>query len=422
MSFDVDQYLRELLERSALLEQADDMQRAHELGREIRQALGRLGAALPSERRALGRMAEMVSDGLFRLRLQDGIFEYVNAAMEVITGRTRNELATTPFVLQEIIEPEWREFLQGVLDELAQGRNQGEYEFRLNGGPDKKSHVLVRTALVCDGDRVTHVEGVARDVTFQRQAEAQLARQRFMTNSVEDPMSLIGRDYRYKAVNRAFAGSVRSLYADPVGRHVSEVWGEKVFSGIVKNALDRCFSGEDVVYEAWFAFPGGSDGFYEVSYHPFREDEAGVTHAVVVSRNLTSLRLADVARTGGAPSAKGGFGEKSEMCFSLGLDHCLNYVSLFSERVLGFLAEDMLGRPIHEFVHVEDRAAILHCLAEANAAGEATAQCRVLTAAGAPVWVRVSLRSIVKAGRCTGLAGRLAGVRADESDSGSETL
>ena len=80
------------------------------------------------------------------------------------------------------------------------------------------------------------------------------------------------------------------------------------------------------------------------------------------------------------------------------------YVSSACRRVYGFEPEQMVGRPVHEFVHPDDHAARL-ALREALAAGsdEEVAERRMRTAAGGWVWVETRCRALRDDGRLVGV-------------------
>ncbi|WP_022662171.1 PAS domain S-box protein [Paucidesulfovibrio longus] len=362
------------------------------------------------ERRFFRRLADGVPDGLFRLRLRDRTFEYINPAMEALTGYVRSEFCGTPGIFREVIHPRWLDYVEEALRQMDAGRNEGEYEIAVvtRGGQERR--ILLRTILVRKDGRPTHVEGVARDVTATRQTESMLRRHLFMTDATRDPMSLIGRDYQYKAANRAFLESVKAICRNPLGRHVSEVWSERVFSGVIKQALDECLSGREVVYEAWFGFPGQPEGYYEVTYTPYREDGAGVTHVVVVSRDLTRRKLAEEAGRRADARFRQVVESISDVIMTLGPDRELTYVSPAMIRLAGLEPEGLHGRRLEELVHAQDRQALVSSLGAILETGEASAECRILAQDGTPVWVRMAARALVENGEYLGAAGRLTNI------------
>jgi PAS domain S-box-containing protein len=378
--------------------------------RELLKLTREIGGSVPEERRLFRRLAEGVPDGLFRMRLDDGRFEYVNPALEAMTGYLRKEFCGQEHIHRLVVHPRWLSYVEDALEGLRAGRNEGEYEIAVLTRAREERRLLLRTALVRKDGRPTHVEGVARDVTAIRHGQSVLQRHRFMTDSTRDPMSLIGRDYLYKAANRAFVNAVEEVCRTPLNRHVAEVWGERVFTRIIRPALDECFQGREVNYEAWFAFPGRTEGYYEVTYTPYREDGLGVTHAVVVTRDLTRRKLAEQSTRRADARFRQVVESISDVILTLDDRRRLTYVSPAVERLLGLDAAAVQHRDLEELVHAEDRQGVQEDLAALPEAGETVTECRVLARDGTPIWVRLALRALKEQGRYMGAAGRMTNI------------
>ncbi|MCB9782696.1 MAG: PAS domain S-box protein [Candidatus Omnitrophica bacterium] len=100
-------------------------------------------------------------------------------------------------------------------------------------------------------------------------------------------VSLITPDYRYASVNNGLAEAQGKTIEALTGMPLREVWGETVFEGIIKEHLDACLADEVVHYQSWFDFPNTGRRYWEVSYYPYREDAKNISHAMVVTRDMT---------------------------------------------------------------------------------------------------------------------------------------
>jgi PAS domain S-box-containing protein len=116
---------------------------------------------------------------------------------------------------------------------------------------------------------------------------------KFIAEITKDSISLIGRDYVYEATNKSYQDTLDEGPRSIIGRTVEQVWGEKTFKEVVKPHLDQCFEGTMSYYETWFEFHGKGRGCFEVSYYPYSNDEVGVTHAVVITRDITARKEAE---------------------------------------------------------------------------------------------------------------------------------
>ncbi|MBP7865339.1 MAG: PAS domain S-box protein [Acidobacteria bacterium] len=131
---------------------------------------------------------------------------------------------------------------------------------------------------------------VARQVStaIERLAlEAMRRRYEFIVNTAQEYMSLVDRQYRYVAVNDAYCRARRHAREEVLGRTVSEIWGEDRFKRFMKQNFDTCFSGQVVNYLSRFSFDEGEERCMDVTYYPFRNPAGEVTHAAVVSRDVT---------------------------------------------------------------------------------------------------------------------------------------
>jgi len=133
-------------------------------------------------------------------------------------------------------------------------------------------------------------EQLEAEISERRRAEEFTRRYDFIVNASKDWNTLINRHYVYEAVNEAYCLSLDMKQEKIVGRTVSDVWGETVFHEIIKGNLERCFKGEEINYQAWFETPAGAYQYFNVTYYPYKGRDDQVSHAVVVSHNITDLK------------------------------------------------------------------------------------------------------------------------------------
>jgi PAS domain S-box-containing protein len=131
---------------------------------------------------------------------------------------------------------------------------------------------------------------VSRDITGRRWTEETLRRYEFIANSSNEFMTLIDRHYVYEAANTAYCKAHGRERDQIVGQTVADVWGQETFATVIKGYLDHCFAGSDVHYERWFDFGAKGRRYIAVNYNPYRGESGEVTHAVVVSHDLTERK------------------------------------------------------------------------------------------------------------------------------------
>jgi len=117
----------------------------------------------------------------------------------------------------------------------------------------------------------------------------------FIVNASQEFMTLINRDYRYEAVNEAYCRAHNREREAFIGRTVEEIWGRQEYDNDIAPYLEACFQNRTAHREGWFEFSGQGLRYYKVSYYPYRNDRATVTHAVVVTHDMTEQKLAEEA-------------------------------------------------------------------------------------------------------------------------------
>jgi PAS domain S-box-containing protein len=127
------------------------------------------------------------------------------------------------------------------------------------------------------------------DISDRVRDEELASRFRQIANSVHEFLTLINRDYIYDAANDAYCRAHRLRHEALIGKRVAQVWGEKIFRTVIKGYLDRCFEGHIVCYQIWIEFPELGRRYFDVSYYPHRDENGEVTHAVVLSRDITHV-------------------------------------------------------------------------------------------------------------------------------------
>lgn len=165
--------------------------------------------------------------------------------------------------------------------------------------------------------------------------------------SSPDHISIVGSDYRFRRVNRAYP-SHQSSPDHLIGTPVAEMFGAQAFAEIIKPNLDRCFLGEEITFESWFRIQGGSSRYLAVFSLPLTTPGEAVHEIVVMTRDLTDRKhFEDALQT-------------SEHRLRTILDSMPNFVGIGTvEGVLlecnvaplqmaGVKREDVIGKPLIE--------------------------------------------------------------------------
>jgi len=214
-------------------------------------------------------------------------FLAVNPGFEVMTDMPRNALLQKKCQETNIFsEAQW----SYIVSNLCSKNPLHNHEMSIQTKSGKRNELLFSFAPVTVGNRECFLM-VMVDISHRKAIEEKWHRFEFLSNASKESMTLIDRDYRYEAVNRTYCEAQDKSWDDFVGKTVSDVWGPEVFEATLKHYLDQCFSGKEIHYESWFEFGStGKSHCYEVNYYPYYDDNNRITHAVVVTSDVTRYK------------------------------------------------------------------------------------------------------------------------------------
>ncbi len=139
------------------------------------------------------------------------------------------------------------------------------------------------------------IDILGKELKQLRREKSVWRKYKFFSNVADQLMTMIDRNYVYETVNLAYCKSRNQSPEDIVGLKVEQVWGKEKFETIIKSKLDKCFDGHVAYSEDWFSFSDEAPRCYQVSYHPYLDTDGNVSHAVVVTHDITERKNAEDA-------------------------------------------------------------------------------------------------------------------------------
>ena len=146
-----------------------------------------------------------------------------------------------------------------------------------------------------DNGLVEIIIGICENITNQKILEEEYNHLKRILNSTAQHFSFIDLNYIYRTVNRAYLEANDKKEVEVVGHSISELLGEKLFKNLIKEKVDLCLKGEKINYLDWFDFPKFGKRYMDVSYIPYLNKENEITGFLVVSHDITELKLAEDA-------------------------------------------------------------------------------------------------------------------------------
>jgi PAS domain S-box-containing protein len=241
----------------------------------------------------------------------------------------------------------------------------------------------------------------------QRQQEQVVARERqlrLVIDGIPGLVSYIGRDLRYRFVNRKYVEWFGKP-AEQIEQHsLLELGGKAAFEA-VRGRLEEALAGNHVVFEQEFAYP---DGRRRVrgNYFPDRAPDGSVDGVVVLIQDITAEADALRALQESEESYRRIVQTAVEGIWTVAPDGVMTFVNPRMADLLGYTAEEMLGRSCFEFIHPNDREAARAGF-QARKEGDAGArEYRLLRKDGTICWAQVTGAPIRDGGGpVTGLLG-----------------
>jgi two-component system cell cycle sensor histidine kinase/response regulator CckA len=234
---------------------------------------------------------EQSRDALY-MTTQEGDHIEVNQSFLDLFGYTREELRYLK-AHELYVNPSDRSRFQQKIEKSG---SVSDFEVKLKKKDGKEMDCILTAAVWKAGDgSILGYQGIIRDISSHKALLEKLRKYEFIVNTSRQFMTLINRDYIYEAVNEAYCLAHGKSFDEIIGTTVADVWGKGKFKRVLKPYLDKCFAGSEVHHQKWFEFAARERKFYDVSYYPYYGNDSEITHAVVITHDMTERKQAEEA-------------------------------------------------------------------------------------------------------------------------------
>lgn len=166
----------ELINRTEELEAAnEELQATNEEFEAQNEELLRSQEELARSEEFIRNIMENVPAMIYRMSLPEGNYEFVSPYSVVITGYTPEEIYKTPFLIREIIHPDFRDYFREQFEKLLAGRVPPMYHYQIIHRSGEVRWLNQRNVLIRDRKGAPlAIEGVITDNTEQVRAREAL--------------------------------------------------------------------------------------------------------------------------------------------------------------------------------------------------------------------------------------------------------
>ncbi|MFZ3047036.1 MAG: PAS domain S-box protein, partial [Desulfatirhabdiaceae bacterium] len=264
-------------------------------------------ALLESEQR-YRRLAENSPDVIYRMSLPDGQYEYVSPASTRIFGYSPEQWYDNPFLMRNIIHPDWHSYFSEQWENLLNGHVPPTYEYRIIHKDESIRWINQRNILVKnDSGRPVAIEGIATDITERKRVEDALLesenKYRIIAENTADLISTLDMNLNFTYVSPA----IMRLSGFTVEEAMKQTLEQILTPESMQLALD-VFEKEMLMEISETADPDrtrileleeykkdGSTIWMEVSFSYLRDKNRKSVGILSVSRDITERKQAEEA-------------------------------------------------------------------------------------------------------------------------------
>ncbi len=156
------------------------------------------------------RLAENAPDVIYRMKLPEGIYEYMSPSAEKVIGYRPEEVYAQPMLIAEAIHPEWREYFQKEWSKVLNGEASPYYEYKLITSDGTEKWIHQRNVLIKDANgNPAALEGIVTDITARKNIEEELSLKNAILSAEQevslDGILIVDKNGKTLTINKRFA-------------------------------------------------------------------------------------------------------------------------------------------------------------------------------------------------------------------------
>ncbi|MDA3894963.1 MAG: PAS domain S-box protein, partial [Desulfobacteraceae bacterium] len=340
----------------------------------------KIEAALRESEERFRMLAENARDVIYRLSLPDGSYDYVSPALTEITGYTPQDCYQTPWLLRQMVHPDWHAYFDEHWEMLLKGRTQPAYEFQIINKSGEVKWIYSRNVFIRDLDgNPEAVEGICTDITGLKKAELALAKQNEhldelvadRTSKLQIVSEALGEEKeRYRLIfNTAPIGifhynsdgvvtECNQVCLEMIGAPREKLIGLNIFE-IVKNkdlikTVKNSLSGKTVHTQGAYTSVTGGRKFYAMAdFAPVMSADKKIQGGICVVRDITANIQAKKALKKSEEKYRTILESIEDGYFEVDLSGNLTFFNKALADILGYPESELMGKNYRSYMDEE---------------------------------------------------------------------
>ncbi len=302
-------------------------------------------------------LVENSKDVTWMVDLQ-GRWTFVSSNVEKVTGYRADELIGK--AIWDFLAPECRDLVRDKWRRRLRGEDLPSYEVMFVGKDGRpRPFEVVTASIVGEGGKIVGVQGVSRDITERKQAEAALRaseeKYRFLVENSKDVTWTIDLQGRWTFIS--------SNVEKVAGYRVDEVIGKTLWDflapechDLVRERLRRRARGEDLPpYEVLMVDKDGRRIPFELVATSIVDDDGNIVGVQGVSREITERKRAEQELNESRNRYQALIETTADFIWEMDAEGRYTYCSPQMKDLWGYEPEDMIGKSPFDVMPPEDR-------------------------------------------------------------------
>jgi len=242
-------------------------------------------------------LADEANDVVYRMKIPEGIYEYVSPSASRVLGYTQDELYEKPMLIQEAIHPEWREYLAEQWQAVLNGEEPEEFEFVIVDKQGNHRWNSQRNSYLKDGNgKLIAMQGIIRNITEQKRLEENLkiseTKYRLLVETLNEGIWQIDKEAYTSFANTAMAKMLGYTVDEMLGKHLFDFMDEHGVDLAERN-IERRKRGLKERHDFEFLRKDGTRIYTSLTTKPIIDKEGNYSGTLACVHDITDRKLAE---------------------------------------------------------------------------------------------------------------------------------